>query len=566
MLIEPRIRFSQKKIIGKNIFGPKPGLKIALFLLFSILACAANCVSQEWTYTVQPGDNLWDLSKKHLVSMRYWKKVQDLNQVTDPQNIPPGTTLRFPMAWLKSGSSVARIVYLTGKVEIVRRGTGQVQEAGVNSILWEQDTIRTAVDSNVTLRFVDGSTTLLQGDSSLRLEKLKGYGDTGMAETSVRLRKGRLHNKVRPRVGPGSRFEIETPSAIAAVRGTEYRISAEENGESKAEVVRGEVGVDSAAITRIVPRGFGTISYTDRPSLEPVKLLPGPDVSGLPSIITRVPFPLKLQPLAGARAYRLQIGTDNRFDTLLFDSLFPSKNLWGPDLPDGRYFLRVRGIDEQDLEGLDSVHAFLMDAHPIPPMRIEPVADAVLADPQPVFHWSEPQDVSGYWFQLADSDRFENLIIDLANHAENRLTPDQPLEPGGYHWRVAGLDLSGDPGPFSDSQLFRIPPPSPDLSTSEFNADELVFRWGKGEEGQTYRCRIARDQEFADIVVDEQVSEPQYSLKGLEHGTYYICVAIVESDGYEGPFSPFQTARIPGPPPSPWLLLIPVVQGLLIAI
>lgn len=555
-----------KTFIVKKTFGMRSSLKVVLFLLITFLFSATNSLSQEWIYTVQPGDNLWDLSRKHLVSMRYWKKIQDLNQVKDPQNIPPGSTLRFPMAWLKSGSTVARIVYIKGKVEIIRRGTGRVQEAAVNSILWEQDTIRTAADSNVTLRFVDGSTTLLQGDSSLTLEKLKGYGDTGMADTNVRLQKGRLHNKVRPKAGPGSRFEIETPSAIAAVRGTEYRISAEENGESKAEVVKGEVGVDSAEITRIVPAGFGTIAFTDHASLEPVKLLPGPDLSGLPSIIIRVPFPLKLNPLAAAKAYRLQIGADNRFDTLVYDSVFPSNRLWGPDLPDGQYFLRVRGIDKQDLEGLDSVHTFLMDAHPIPPMRIQPVADAVLSEPQPSFHWSEPQDVSGYRFQLAGSDQFENLIIDLARYEETRLTLDQPLDPGVYHWRVAGLDLSGTPGPFSDSQFFRIPPPSLDLSKSEFNADELAFRWRKGDDGQQYRCRIARDQEFADVVVDEQVSKPQYSLKRLEHGTYYISVAIIDIDGYEGPFSPFQTVRIPGPPPSPWLLLIPVVQGLLIAL
>ncbi|MEA3387501.1 MAG: hypothetical protein U9Q66_03885, partial [Patescibacteria group bacterium] len=299
---------------------------------------------------------------------------------------------------------------------------------------------------------------------------------------------------------------------------------------------------------------------------EPVKLLPGPDLSGLPAIITRVPFPLKLKPMAAAKAYRLQISADNRFDTLLYDNVFPSKNLWGPDLPDGHYFLRVHGIDKQDLEGLDSVHSFLMDAHPIPPMRIQPVADAVVTDPQPVFLWSEPQNVSGYQFQLADSDQFEHLIIDLARQEKTKLTLDQPLDPGVYHWRVAGLDLSGKPGPFSDSQLFRIPPPSPDLSKSEFNADELMFRWSKGDEGQQYRCRIARDLEFADIVVDEQVSEPQYSLKRLEHGNYYVSVAIVEIDGYEGPCSPYQTVRIPGPPLSPWLLLIPLVQGLLIAL
>jgi hypothetical protein len=126
-----------------------------------------------------------------------------------------------------------------------------------------------------------------------------------------------------------------------------------------------------------------------------------------------------------------------------------------------------------------------------------------------------------------------------------------------YYWRVATVDDDGKIGPFSDSQKFRRTPPSPDMSDAEMDVAEMVFRWRKAEPGQSYKCQIAITNEFSDLLVDSQVVEPQYSLQQFEPDTYYIRVAIVDSDGFAGPFGPYQTVKIPAPPPSPWAFIIP---------
>jgi len=533
-------------------------------LLILFLINVPDVFSQEWKYTVQPGDNLWSLSKKHLKSMRYWKKLVDLNNVQDPLNIPPGTTLLFPMEWLKSGSSVGVLAELTGEATIIERNTGRNIEARKGMFLWDNDILRTAADSNATLQFADGSKVLVQADSELKMENLMRFGETGMADTKVRLQSGRTHNNIIPRKGPGSRFEISTPSAIAAVRGTEYRISAEDNGESKAEVLTGEVGVASSGASQVVPEGFGTISFSDREPLDPVELLPPPDLSGFPSTITRVPFPLKLKLVDGAQQYRMQIARDEAFSTLLFDTTFPNGNIWGPDLPDGNYFLRIHGIDERGLEGMDSIHPLSIDAHPIPPLQIQPVAEAVLEEATPSFQWSEPQDVSGYRFQLAGDEHFKQLIIDQSSLIKTLFTPDQEIIPGVYYWRVATVNKKGKTGPFSDPQQFRRTPPSPDMSDAKLDTKEMVFRWRQGEPGQTYKCQVSRDTSFSNTLVDAEVTDPQYSLKSFDSGSYYIRVAVIDSDGYAGPFSPYQTIKVPDPPPHPLTFIVPVIFILII--
>jgi hypothetical protein len=530
--------------------------RIAFFFITILLLSANNCLSQDWLYTVQPGDNLWDLSKKYLISIKYHKKLQKLNNILEPLHIPPGTIIRFPMVWLKAGSTMARISHIHGSVEIIERETGKVRTATLGMFLWGQDTIRTLEGSNATLEFADGAQLLLQSDSTLKIEKLKSYGSTGMADTKVRLQKGRLQNKAKLKSGPGSRFEISTPSAVTAVRGTEYRIGANEDYKKTwAEVVKGDVAVQGANTTQNVTAGFGTITFKGRPPLDPVALLPAPDTQQFESTYREIPFYPQFPLIQGAEMYRLQISNDDKFETLLSDKIFSTNSIWGPDLPDGNYVFRVHGIDKNGLEGLDAIHSFTLNARPTPPIRIQPVADVTIENPQPTFKWSEPQQVSGYVFQLADNQQLEKKIIDVQHHPDTELHIDFPLAPGQYYWRVASMDLAGEPGPFGDLQKFRIAPPAPDMSQAKLDTKETVFRWTKVNPEHQYRFQLATNSSFTDTLVDEHVTDSQYNLEELEGGSYYIRVGTIDADGFQGPFSPYQKVEISSTP-QPWVMVV----------
>ncbi len=530
---------------------------IQALLLIVLSACLMRpslVFGEEWVYTVQQGDNLWKIGKKNLRCMRYWKKLADLNQIEDSLHLQPGSKIRIPVEWLKKGASVARIAAVSGGAAVIRNNTESETTAAVGMFLWSNDRIQTAAGSNVTLEFADGSKVLVQAESEMRLGKLMRYGSTGMAETDLFLKSGRTHSKIIPRSGPGSRFEIKTPSAVAAVRGTEYRVGANPDGSSRIEVLTGSVQLDSSGATDRLKNGYGLITFPDHKPSPPVKLLPPPDLSKVNKKIFKVPFPIKLQPIPEANSYRMQIASTQDFNSLLFDRTFPGINLWGPDLPNGEYFLRVNGIDDIGLEGLYSIHQFTMEAHPLPPVALSPAADAVVESCQPSFHWSQPKEAEHYHFQLASDDDFTTLQTNIDNHNQTQYTPREQLNPGVYYWRLASVNPSGIEGPYSVPQKFRCPPPSPDTSDAKMDTKEMVYRWPGSKTKNRYRFQISRDKAFSRPFIDQELTEPKFNLQTLTPGTYYCRVATITPDGFTGPFSTPQAVTVPSPPPHPLLV------------
>ncbi len=527
---------------------------LLLFFLPVFLFCLQPSPAfsqEEWLYTVQEDDNLWKIGKQNLESMRYWRKLVELNKIEDPFHLQPGSTIRIPFEWMKKGASAARLVAVSGEATVVRAGAGAKTQAAVNMFLWHNDRIQTAALASATLQFADGSEVLVQESSELVVGELMCYGDTGMTETRLFLKSGRTHQKVIPASGPGSRFEIATPSAIAAARGTEYRIGTALDGSSYMEVLEGSVHIESAGETNILKKGYGSVAFPDKKPLPPKKLLPPPEFAEMPPEIVRTPFLITVDPVTGAKSYRLQIAAEKNFKTLLFDKVFPGKNLWGPDLPNGLYFLRINGIDEDGLEGFYTIRPFKMAAHPVPPVALSPTVEEVVENGQPTFRWSQRKGTEQYHFQLADNDNFTSLLVDVPDFKGVEYRYQEQLPPGVYHWRLASVDYSGHEGPYSDPQQFRCPPPSPDMSAARLDKKEMVYRWAGLKAKVRYRLQIFRDDNSMTPLVDKELVEPEFNLEALTPGTYHIKVATMTSDGFLGPYSPPQIVIVESPPPHP---------------
>ena len=83
-------------------------LLVALLLGF-LNSVSLQCVAEEWTYKVKPGENIWTISEHYLTSVFYWKKLQTLNHIKDPLHISPGTLIKIPVKWLDKSPMVARL-------------------------------------------------------------------------------------------------------------------------------------------------------------------------------------------------------------------------------------------------------------------------------------------------------------------------------------------------------------------------------------------------------------------------------------------------------------------------
>lgn len=547
------------------------GLSLGLLLLLQLAVHPANAApparDAEWAYRIQPGDSLLTLSEALLEPEYSWRELMRHNRIADPQRLRPGSTLRMPIAWLRREASVARVIHLQGEVTL-QRGSGAPSGLALGQELRAGDRLSTGAQGAVSLRFVDGSRLLISPGTRLGIEELLVHGRSAIPVMRLKLDAGSVENKVQPNPAQPPRYEIRSPNLNLGVRGTEFRVQADA-ASSRAQVIEGKVSALQAAGELPIPAGFGALARPGeaKPSLQ--ALLQPPDLSGLPARLERLPPGLAWRPLAGASGYRAQVfasGSETQQQLLAEAVVSQSQALWPAlaEQPDGRYQLRVRGIDAQGHEGLSAEASFELKARPEPPFLQTPASAAALYGEQVRFSWTRALAAQRYRLQVAaDASFAAPQLIDQEglNNTEQTVT----LQPGTYHWRLASIarkaDGSADPGPFSDAQTFTLRPlpPSPAVQAPEIG-DQIVLRW-RAVPGMSYQLQWASDAGFSQGLKAWDSPEAQASLERPAPGRYYLRVRSVDAHGQPGPWGSVQQLDVPY---SRWLWLLPL--GLLLLV
>ena len=115
-------------------------------------------------------------------------------------------------------------------------------------------TLRTGTAGRVRLRFVDGSVLVLADKSQLRIDAFSAATTAQPRQAELLLELGLIGQRVTPSAG-GS-WRVRTPTAVTAVRGTEFSVEVGDDNGTQVHVTTGEVDVEPAgAQTRgIKPR------------------------------------------------------------------------------------------------------------------------------------------------------------------------------------------------------------------------------------------------------------------------------------------------------------------------
>lgn len=531
-------------------------LKSTILIFFLLLSSISATLASEWVYTVKPGDTLWRLTEDFLVDIRYWRRLQSMNYVTQPNNMPPGTTLRIPLKWTKINPSQAMVKNVAGKVTVISKDGKR--DAKLETFLLVNDEITTDIGASITLEFGDGSVLTLREESKLRLETLEYYGNKDVFNTKLKLEQGRTDNEVNPHKKPGSRFEIYTPSATAAVRGTVYRVAAPDQTTTSTEVLEGKVTVANDLGQEQVPGGYGSVAKLNTPPTPPIVLLDAPDLSEVPELVEKLPIRFNLPEIENARSYRIQLAKNSAFQSLDYDGTSSTTTTRIPALADGNYLMKVRGIDKNNLEGFDSTHSFTLNAKPEAPFLVMPKLEAAIPVEHTAFSWSDSKDISTYHFQLADNDKLSQPVVDTITHDQgSNIELKETLTPGKWFWRVAAIDAADGPGPFGETNTFRVMKPGPAADTPEMSDTDIVFRWSAGAPSDQYAIQISREETFETLLVDTQTSKPNYTmLRPADPGKIYIRVRLIEADGFEGSWSTPHFLTIPEKTPY-WLGVLP---------
>jgi hypothetical protein len=139
--------------------------------------------------------------------------------------------------------------------------TDQTTERGdQGSLLHSGNIISTSPDSRAAIRFTDdGSIVRMSGGVDL---EIRAEGERGALRKTLQINFGELWAKVNKR--ENAEYRIETPTAVAAVKGTEFYVRVDQDGSTTIITIDGVLDFFSNVGTVEIPAGStGTITAAD---------------------------------------------------------------------------------------------------------------------------------------------------------------------------------------------------------------------------------------------------------------------------------------------------------------
>ncbi len=527
---------------GKTIAS---AVAIVLLLLQGMIGTAFSA-GETVVLTVQEGDSLWLLCQRHLDTPFRWREVAAINGIREPGFVRPGRALRVPADYLKGIPVDATVSFIDGNAVVKDREADPGRPLAAGDIVGRGAFIRVESGS-VELSYDDRTTVLLRSGTRLRIAEALQAPELGR-RYKLSLQAGKVVSRIREATGQAPRYLIETPSAIAAARGTRFHVHLDSDKVTRCEVHDGTVDVRAGQKRAAVAEGYGVKAGPDRRSLETRRLPAPPPAADLEAVYKDLPAEIRFEAVDGAAAYRVMLASDDAGRSLLAEQVVaPGQPFILPELPDGTFFLLAAGIDDLGLEGIPAAAQRLqVRRNPLPPMVQTPESGQKYRAKQLAFTWLNVSDAAGYRVQVARDEGFSALAAAPEPVSEARF-PAPDLEPGDYFFRVASIAADGFQGPWSDVLPFTVLPPLavPEMEAPEADAGSVRMRWRDEGSGLRYHFQMAADPGFSTPIEDRVLDVPFAVIDRPEApGVYHVRTSTIGPDGDEGDFGAAQTFTI----------------------
>lgn len=261
-------------------------------------AYAKRVPQQDMTpYVVRADDSLYTLADRYMQSPADWRLLRAINHVANPRRLQVNAHLSMPTSRLRQTLLTARVVAVRGSVDKLGTAGAPPMPVSAGTLLMEGDEISTGRDAFVSMLLPDGSHVVLPSSSQIRIGRLRTTLLTGAVDRQFDLKQGEVATDVTPFKNPRDSFRVITPSVVAGVRGTRFRVNylATQDATS-VEVLAGKIGVDGAgpdgAANRtaapqpiqggaqtLVLAGYGNLTRTGDAAGASVRLLDPPEIA-----------------------------------------------------------------------------------------------------------------------------------------------------------------------------------------------------------------------------------------------------------------------------------------------
>lgn len=408
------------------------------------------------SYQTLAGDTLSSIASRLTTAASNATALGKLNGINKDTALRIGTVIQIPATLLTDEPAEAQVISVFGTVHGTGADSKKVRLKIGDRVVEGLD-LETADNSFVSLLLPDASRISLPSNSHVKLTKLRLTRFTKSPRTEISIVHGKLESNVSPLEPNLGRFEVRTLRAVAAVRGTHFRVGVLPNGDTATELLSGSVVVTPTAAVgqTILHAGEGTV--VGRHGIgKTVTLLAAPQLAQPVTLESTTAAKITLIALPDVRAYHVQIADAATSDAPFAEvrSARPQVVLEGAHT--GDFVLHLAAIDGAGIEGQSRTVPIHLDAASATAAPAEgPSAPFLDEADQRHFHlkWHSAP-ASGFNLQVARDAAFSWLQFNASASGPELALPRPPF--GTYYARVRVQQADGTVGPFSASQSFVV--------------------------------------------------------------------------------------------------------------
>lgn len=193
-------------------------------------------------YEVKRGDKLELLVARYMDGADALDQVAKLNQLRNASRLEVGRQLWLPRERMRHEPVSARVASLScNQAQVLRGESTRVLQ--LDDKLDQDSVLRMPAGCHASLNIQGGGSIGLPSGATVRLKVLRRNALEASPEVQIELLNGRIDLDVERRGSKDAPFLVRTPTSVAGVRGTSFRVGFDEKGrQTRVEVQAGVVG------------------------------------------------------------------------------------------------------------------------------------------------------------------------------------------------------------------------------------------------------------------------------------------------------------------------------------
>ncbi|MFC4260295.1 FecR domain-containing protein [Marinobacter lacisalsi] len=490
----------------------------------------------DWTYTLKTGESFDQIARELLKASTSAGRLASYNRLDSPSSLRAGDQIHIPVAWLRQQPEPALVRGISGHARVRSAGNGAIRPLTEGQRIQAGDTIITH-NGMATVELADGSTIRINPGSSVVFNRLTRYGRAGMTDTRMRLERGGVSNRINPMIEEGARFEIETPSAVAAVRGTTFSLQADRDG-SHLQVTEGRVAFGTPGNIREIPSGYGaSVRAGGSGKMKILRLPPAPKTNPIPDTIKSMPAQLSWQ-ANGARQYQVDILDQKTGQPVRSEQTSNTSFALG-GLANGDYRAQVASLSNEGISGMPADVTFQVDLAARAAELLEPAPGATLDSDRPSFSWRYQGESERARVEIAKDSSFTDVVASSDWRSQESGIPNKPLKPGEYHWRVV-TEAGGNSVATSKTRTLTINgtlAPVSVISANYIDRQVRIF-WERNRDASGYLLQLSEDPSFEDVIKEATVDDTTAALRLIPGRRYFVRLRAISEGPIVGRWGP----------------------------